>query len=231
MLLCPWEKLPKNMQNESVRPYYDSLSRKTGHLIVKRIIDILFSIIFIIPLLPIYLLVAIAVKVGSRGPVLFKQERVKQFGKPFFILKYRTMVVDAQKIGAQVTAKNDSRVTRVGKFLRASRIDEIPQLFNVLKGDMTFVGTRPEVPRYVAHYSDEMMATLLLPPGVTGTASIAYRNENKLLEENEDPERTYIEKILPEKMAYNLDYLKKLSVKYDFIVMGRTVKCVFEKDE
>ena len=141
------------------------------------------------------------------------------------------MVVDAQKIGAQVTAKNDSRVTRVGKFLRASRIDEIPQLFNVLKGDMTFVGTRPEVPRYVAHYSDEMMATLLLPPGVTGTASIAYRNENKLLEENEDPERTYIEKILPEKMAYNLDYLKKLSVKYDFIVMGRTVKCVFEKDE
>ena len=230
MLAKQWQKLPKSIQNDAVKPYFDSLVKKKFTLFIKRFIDIVVSLIMLIITSPFLLIAGIAVGVSSKGPVFYLQKRVGRYGKEFSIIKFRTMVQNADKIGTQVTVGDrDPRITKVGHFLRATRLDEFPQMINILKGDMTLVGTRPEVPRYVDKYSDEMMATLLLAPGVTGAASIAYRNENEMLAGKEDPEKYYIETILPDKMAINLEYTRTVTVWKDIKILIRTVGCVFKK--
>ena len=159
---------------------------------------------------------------------MFRQVRVTQYGKQFRIFKFRTMVNNADKIGTQVTTKNDARVTKVGKFLRKCRLDEIPQLLNIILGDMTFVGTRPEVVKYVDKYTDEMMATLLLPAGVTSEASIQYKDEELLLAHADDADETYINEVLPEKMKYNLRSIETFSFSSDIRTMLRTVAAVLK---
>lgn len=221
-----WENLPDNMQTDSVRQYYEALRKKQAQLIVKRVFDVVVSLILLVVLSPVFLILWVAIRVDSKGAALFQQIRVTQYGREFRIYKFRTMVVDAEKLGAQVTTKGDSRVTRVGRFLRKCRLDELPQLVNILKGDMSFVGTRPEVPRYVAAYSDVMWATLLLPAGVTSTASIEYKDEDRLLSNAEDADKTYIDAILPEKMRYNLQYLLDYSFWKDIKIMIKTVLAV-----
>lgn len=229
MLLKQFEKLPKNMQNEAVKPYFEVLKKRRGTLFFKRFLDILIASIVLLILSIVMIPAAIAVAVSSKGPVFYCQERVGTLGKPFKMYKFRTMVVDADK-GSKITVgDSDPRITKVGKILRLSRIDEFPQLINVLLGDMSLVGTRPEVQHYVDHYTDEMMATLLVRPGMVSEASIEYRWENDLLEEAEDAEKKYIEEILPAKMKYNLSYTKNLTIGKDVIVLLRTVGCIFHK--
>lgn len=184
--------------------------------------------IMLIILSPIFIVLAIAIKIDSPGPVFFRQERITQYGRIFKIFKFRTMVNNADKIGTQVTVKNDSRITRVGTFIRNCRLDEISQLLNIITGDMTFVGTRPEVKKYVDKYNNEMLATLLLPAGVTSLASIYYKDEAKLLEGIEDTDKTYIEKILPEKMKYNLQAIREFSFMEDIKLMFKTVLAVIK---
>ena len=182
MLVKEWNELPEYMQVEEVRPYYEILRKKKGQLILKRIFDICASLVLIVLLSPIILFFSIWIKLDSKGPVFYRQERITQYGKVFRIFKFRTMVNNADKIGNLVTSKNDSRITKVGEKIRKYRIDEIPQLFNVLIGDMSFVGTRPEVKKYVDQYTPEMYATLLLPAGVTSLASIEFKDEDEILE-------------------------------------------------
>lgn len=230
-MLREWEELPDFMKTEAVRPYYDILSNKKKKLIVKRVFDIVMAAFLLILLSPVMLVIAIAVKLDSKGEVFFRQERVTQYGKTFKIYKFRTMVKDADKLGSQVTTKNDARVTRTGRFLRKYRLDETSQLFNVLSGDMSFVGTRPEVPKYVDRYSDEMCATLLLPAGVTSEASIIYKDEEKLLSaaaDEHETDETYINKVLPEKMKYNLESIKEFSLARELSIMAQTIGAVVE---
>lgn len=221
-----WENLPDNMQTDSVRQYYEALRKKQVQLVAKRVFDVVVSLILLVVLSPVFLILWVAIRVDSKGAALFQQIRVTQYGREFRIYKFRTMVVDAEKLGAHVTTKGDSRVTKVGRFLRKCRLDELPQLVNILKGDMSFVGTRPEVPRYVAAYSEVMWATLLLPAGVTSTASIEYKDEDRLLSNAEDADKTYIDAILPEKMRYNLQYLLDYSFWKDIKIMIKTVLAV-----
>jgi lipopolysaccharide/colanic/teichoic acid biosynthesis glycosyltransferase len=197
--IIDWEQLPKEMQTEEVKKYYDILKNKKVSLFLKRAFDLVVSLVAFIVLLPVYLVLAIAIKVDSPGPVFYRQERVTQYGKRFRIHKFRTMVQNADK-GSQVTVNNDSRITRVGKVIRNCRLDEIAQLIDVIQGTVTLVGVRPESPKYVEEYTSEMMATLLLPAGVTNLASIYYKDEAKLLDGVEDVDSVYIEKILPAKM-------------------------------
>ncbi len=225
MILCKWEKLPEDMRTEAVRPYYDILAKKRFSLFWKRVFDIVVSLILLLLLSPLFLILAIAIKLDSKGPVFYRQVRVTQYGKTFRIFKFRSMVVNADR-GSQVTVSGDARVTRVGKFVRKCRLDEVSQLIDVLRGTMTFVGTRPEVPKYVAAYTDEMRATLLLPAGVTSRASISYKDEADLLDASDDPDRTYVEKILPEKMKYNLDSTRHYSFFGDIGTMFATVFAV-----
>ncbi|WP_347939980.1 sugar transferase [Peribacillus simplex] len=229
MLLLKWDCLPDEMKNESVRKYYDALKRKKATLILKRIFDIVVSLIILIVLLPVFLILCIAIKVDSKGPIMFRQIRVTQYGREFKIFKFRTMVNNAERIGTQVTVKNDSRVTKVGKVLRKSRLDEIPQLLNIFYGDMSFVGTRPEVVKFVDHYTDQMMATLLLPAGVTSEASIVYKDEEKILTNASDADKTYVDVVLPEKMKYNLRSIEELSILGEIKTMVRTVLAIFGK--
>ena len=209
MRLIRWEKLPEEFQNESVRQYYDILRKKRFSLFLKRCFDFFVSLLMLIVLSPLFLILAVAIKIDSKGPVFYRQERITQYGKVFRIFKFRTMVKDADKIGAQVTVGNDARITRVGKFIRKCRLDEICQLIDIFRGKMTFVGTRPEVPKYVGNYTEEMRATLLLPAGVTSLTSIYYKNEDELLSNTENVDETYVNQILPEKMKYNLMAIKK----------------------
>ncbi len=220
-------KLPSEFQNDEVKSYYEILSKKTGSLVLKRLTDIIFSLILTILLIIPILIIAIAVKVTSKGPVFYRQTRVTTYGKHFKILKFRTMVENADQIGTLVTTDSDSRITNVGKFLRKYRLDELPQVFNVLSGSMSVVGTRPEVPRYVEKYEPEYFATLLMPAGITSLASIMYKDEEKLLSTEEDVDTVYIEKILPEKMKYNLSYTKNFGFRSDIKLMFKTVKEVF----
>ena len=226
MSLKRYDSLPEFMKNPEVKEYYDILAKRKGQLILKRIFDIVFGAIGTIVLLPIMIVLAIIIKCESKGPALFKQVRITQYGKEFKILKFRTMVVNAEKIGTQVTSKNDLRVTKVGRFLRKYRLDELPQIINILKGELSFVGTRPEVPRYVNAYTDEMIATLLLPAGVTSEASIEFKDEEKILDNSDNVDNDYIYKVLPLKMKYNLNYIKLFTVFYDFKIMLRTVAAV-----
>ena len=221
-----WNDLPKEMQVEQVIKYYEILQCHKGSLLAKRIFDIIVASLLVVILSPILLLLSILIKIDSPGPVMFRQVRVTTYGKPFRIFKFRTMVNNADKIGTQVTTKGDSRVTRMGKMLRGCRLDELPQLFNVLKGEMSFVGTRPEVEKYVAHYTDEMKATLLMPAGITSRASIEYKDEERLLESAENADEVYIHQVLPEKMKYNLRAIEKFSFWDDIKTMFATVIAV-----
>lgn len=225
-LLKRWEQLPQELQNDSVRPYYEALSRKRGQLLLKRVFDILLSLVLLVLLSPVMLILALAIRLDSPGEVLFRQVRVTQYGQEFRIFKFRTMVANAQQLGTQVTVQGDMRITRVGKLLRKCRLDELPQLLNILMGQMSFVGTRPEVPSYVRQYTPQMLATLLLPAGVTSQASIRYKDEDRLLDSSADPDRTYVEQVLPGKMEYNLNSLLDFSLWQDFKTMVQTVGAV-----
>ena len=226
MMLRKWEDLPAELRTDGARPYYDALARKRGSLICKRLFDVAVSAVMLLLLAPVFLALAVAIKLDSPGPVFYRQVRVTQYGRTFRIFKFRTMVSDADRIGAQVTVGNDSRITRVGRVIRKCRLDELAQLIDVLRGTMTFVGTRPEVPKYVASYTPEMLATLLLPAGVTSLASIRYKDEDRLLTGAADVDRTYVEEVLPGKMQYNLDALKNFSFWGDVRVMFMTVAAV-----
>jgi hypothetical protein len=232
MILKKWENIPDNIKNEKTKEYYDILNSKKITLFLKRLFDIIFSTILLIVLSPILIILAIAIKIDSKGPIFYRQERITQYGKIFKIFKFRTMIFNADKIGALVTTKNDSRITRVGNIIRKCRLDEIPQLINILVGDMTFVGTRPEVKKYVERYTDEMKATLLMPAGVTSIASIKYKNEDeiigKYIEQGEDIDDIYVNRVLPEKMKYNVDYVKKFTIFQDILICVQTVNEVLK---
>lgn len=230
MRIIKWEKLPPEMQCDEVREYYDILKKKKLSLILKRLFDICFSLLGLIVLSPVFLILAIAIKIDSKGPVFYRQLRVTQYNRKFRIFKFRSMVSNADKIGSEVTVKGDSRVTRVGKFIRKCRLDEISQLIDVLRGTMTFVGTRPEATKYVEKYTPEMMATLLLPAGVTSECSIRYKNEDELLDGVEDVDKAYVEKVLPQKMEYNLKAIKEFGFFKDLRTMVRTVFAVLGKE-
>lgn len=226
-MLREWNQLPEYMQTDAVRPYYDQLKKKEFSLFLKRIFDIVVSLVLIVLLSPLLLVLSILIVLDSRGGVFYRQERVTQYGRKFRIFKFRTMVADADKIGTQLTVSNDSRITRVGSVIRKYRLDEIPQLFNILLGDMSLVGTRPESTHYVKHYAPEMFATLLLPAGVTSEASIKYKDEAELLNKADDVDKVYIEKVLPGKMKYNLESISNFSFIKDIETMFRTVIAVF----
>lgn len=227
MLLKKWEDIPEFMKNDEVKRYYDILKKKTISLILKRLFDIIMSLILIIILYPVLLILSIMIKLDSEGPVFYRQERVTQYGRIFRIFKFRTMVTNADKIGALVTTQNDSRITRIGNKIRKCRLDEIPQLFNILLGDMSFVGTRPEVKKYVDAYTDEMKATLLLPAGVTSLASIKFKDEdeilNDLVNESKSIDEIYTLYILPQKMEYNFDYINNFNLIKDLILCVETI--------
>lgn len=221
-----WDELPECMRCDAVRPYYEYLRKKRVSLLLKRAGDLFLAGVLILVLSPVLAVIGVWIKSDSEGPVFFKQERVTTYGSKFWIYKFRTMVVNADKLGTQVTTKEDARITKVGAKIRKYRLDELPQLFNILRGEMTFVGTRPEVPKYVAAYTPEMTATLLLPAGVTSRASIEYKDEDRLLENAADADTVYIREILPEKMRYNLNEIKDFSLLSDIKTMFATVAAV-----
>lgn len=225
-MLREWNQLPEYMQTDAVRPYYDQLKKKEFSLFLKRIFDIVVSLVLIVLLSPLLLVLSILIVLDSKGGVFYRQERVTQYGRKFRIFKFRTMVSDADKIGTQVTVSNDSRITRVGSVIRKYRLDEIPQLFNILLGDMSLVGTRPESTHYVKFYTPEMYATLLLPAGVTSEASIMYKDEADLLDKADDVDKVYIEKVLPGKMRYNLESISNFSFIKEIGTMFKTVLAV-----
>lgn len=226
MIIKNWEKLPENLRKDEVHIYYERLRKKSFSLILKRLFDVIMSLILILILSPVLIIISIIIKKEDGGSVFYRQVRITQYGKEFKIFKFRTMVEGADKIGSLVTRDEDVRITRVGRALRKYRLDELPQLFNILIGDMTFVGTRPEVPKYVERYTDEMMATLLLPAGVTSEASIMFKDEDKFISKEIDVDKVYVEEILPKKMEYNLNQLKNFSIGHEILLLLKTVKAV-----
>lgn len=227
MILKEFKELPKEMQNDSVLKYYDILKQKKIMLLLKRFLDFIGSLILLILLSPILIILAILIKIDSKGPVFYRQERVTTNGKTFKIVKFRTMIQDADKRGTLITGKQDSRITRIGNKIRKCRLDELPQLINILKGEMSFVGTRPEVKKYVDMYTDEMKATLLMPAGVTSMASIKFKDEDEIISKQTKSGKTvdeaYVNDILPEKMKWNLEYIKKFSIFEDLKICIETV--------
>lgn len=223
-----FDDLPQSMQNPETKDYFEKLQNRRGALAGKRVFDIVVSALMLVILSPLLLLTAAAVKADSKGSVFYRQVRVGRYGRNFRIFKFRTMVQDADKKGLAITVGEDPRITRVGRLIRKCRLDEIAQLLNVLNGTMSFVGPRPEVPKYVDAYEDAYMATLLVRPGVTAPSSIYFRNEDEILAASDaDPEVTYVKEILPTKMRLNLEYLDSISVWNDVKVMFQTVKAVF----
>lgn len=229
-MLRKWEELPEFMKVPEVRPYYEILNKKRSSLLLKRVFDILVSLVLIVILAIPMLVIAIWIKADSKGTVFYRQERVTTYGKHFRIHKFRTMVSNADKIGTAVTVGNDSRITRAGSHLRSLRLDELPQVFDVLLGDMSFVGTRPEAVKYVDKYEPEYLATLLMPAGITSEASIRYKDEDRLLNEADDVDRVYMEDVLPEKMKWNLKSVREYSFFGEIGTMFRTVFAVLGKD-
>lgn len=229
MVLKKWEELPAFMQTAEVRPYWESLHKKRGQLALKRAFDIVVALILLILLAIPMIIIAIMVKRDSQGPVFYRQERVTSYGKHFRIHKFRTMVSNADKIGTAVTVGNDSRITKVGAKLRDKRLDELPQLIDVLEGTMSFVGTRPEAVKYVERYKPEYYATLLMPAGITSEASIRYKDEDKLLNAAEDVDQVYVEKVLPGKMKWNLKSIDEFSFIAEIVTMVNTLIAVFER--
>ena len=230
-MLTSWEKLPESIRIPEVRPYYDILNKKRFSLLIKRLFDLFASIVLLILLAVPMIVIAVWIKTDSEGPVFYRQERVTRDGKHFRIHKFRTMVVNADRIGTAVTVGNDKRITNAGEKLRNLRLDELPQLLDVLKGDMSFVGTRPEAVKYVERYEPEYYATLLLPAGITSEASIRYKDENRLLSAADDVDRTYLEQVLPDKMKWNLQELRRFRLLRELGTLFRTVAAVCGKDE
>lgn len=239
MILKRWDVLPEKMRCPEVKKYYDVLSKKKGSLIAKRVFDVVVASLMLVVLSPVMLLLGIAIKLDSKGPVFFRQVRVTTYGKEFRIFKFRTMVNGADKKGTQITTAGDARVTRVGRVIRKCRLDETAQLLDVIRGTMTFVGVRPEVPKYVDQYKPEWLATLLLPAGVTNLTSIYYQDEDKLLDNADSIDSVYIEKVLPGKMKWNLKGLEHFSFFLDiklmfmtfFSMCGKNYTASTEKDE
>ncbi|WP_442867973.1 sugar transferase [Caproiciproducens sp. CPB-2] len=223
-----FKALPKGMRNKYTKEYLTLLNKRRFSLGAKRAFDIVVSLLILAVCSPFFLLLALAVKIDSRGPVFYRQVRVGRYNQDFKIFKFRTMVQDADKIGPPLTVGDDPRVTKVGRFIRKLRLDEFSQLLNVLGGSMSLVGPRPEVRKYVDVYAPEYMATLLIRPGITATSSIAFKDEDSLLNAAEDPEKVYVEQILPPKMAYNLEYMKNISLLNDIKIMFRTVGAVLK---
>lgn len=226
-MLTKFEELPLVMRNDFVRSYHEILSAKAGTLRAKRVVDVLIASVLIVISSPFLLIFSVLIKLTSAGNVFFLQERIGKDNKPFFIFKFRTMVQDADKKGVQLTTGNDARITTFGKFMRKINMDEMPQLFNVIKGDMSIIGTRPEVARYVECYTPEMYATLLIAPGMLSMASVLYKGENQLLDGAVDPVAVYVNEILPDKMKYNLEYLKNITVLGDLKLIGKSIAAAF----
>lgn len=229
-MLKRWEDLPDFMRTPEVRPYWEALNRKRGQLALKRAFDVVVGLIIFVLLLIPMAIIAVMIKLDSPGPIFYRQERVTAYGKHFKIHKFRTMVNNADKIGTAVTVDGDSRITKVGSKLRGHRLDEFPQIIDVILGDMSFVGTRPEAVKYVEQYKPEYNATLLMPAGITSEASIRYKDEAELLNAADDVDRVYIEKVLPGKMKWNLRSIKKFSFFGDIATMFRTVFAVLGKE-
>lgn len=229
-MLREWENLPTWMKCPEVKEYYDILAKRKLSLRIKRIFDIVAASLLLIVLAIPMIIIAIMIKLDSHGSVFFRQERVTRYGKKFRIHKFRTMVNNADKIGSAVTVNGDNRITKIGSKLRKLRLDELPQLLDVLSGNMSFVGTRPESVKYVKKYSKEMLATLLLPAGITSEASIRYKDEAILLDKVDNIDDIYTEKILPEKMKYNLESIKKFGFFREIATMFRTVFAVVGKE-
>ena len=227
MLLKEWNELPESMKKSEVKVYYDILQKKKVSLGLKRLFDIVMSSVLIVLASPVLFFVAVWIKLDSQGPVFYRQTRITQYGEEFRIFKFRSMVTDADK-GSLLTVGGDSRITKTGRFIRKYKFDEFSQLIDVLRGTMTFLGTRPEVPKYVEKYTPEMMATLLLPAGITSEASVYYKDENELLDAAEDVEKTYLEVVLPDKMKYNLAAIRSFSFLDDIKVMILTALAVFK---
>lgn len=225
-----WEELPEFMRTPEVRPYWEKLNKKRFQLGLKRAFDLVMAIIVLIVTAIPMAVIAVMIKLDSRGPVFYKQERVTTYGKKFKIHKFRTMVSNADKIGTAVTVSGDSRITAVGRKLRSLRLDELPQVFDVINGDMSFVGTRPEVTKYVKKYKPEFYATLLMPAGITSETSIRYKDENKLLDAADDVDKVYIEQVLPAKMVWNLESVRRFRFLREILTMIRTVAAVLGKD-
>lgn len=229
-MLKKWESLPDFMKNEEVREYYDILQKKKISMFLKRVLDLCGGLFLLVILAIPMGIIAVMIKVDSEGPVFYRQERVTRYGKHFRIHKFRTMVSNADMIGSSVTVGNDSRITKVGSKLRGYRLDELPQVLDLISGNMSFVGTRPEAVKYVEKYKEEYMATLLLPAGVTSEASIRYKDEAELLDAADDVDRVYIEDVLPGKMEYNLESIRNFSFSGELATMFRTVFAVLGKD-
>lgn len=230
MVLRKWDDLPDFMKTEEVRPYYEALKKKRFSLFFKRMVDLIGGVVLLVLLAIPMAIISVLIKLDSEGPVFYRQERVTTYGKHFRIHKFRTMVSNADKIGTAVTVGNDSRITKIGAKLRGCRMDELPQVLDLITGNMSFVGTRPEAVRYVEKYKPEYMATLLLPAGITSEASIRYKDETELLENAVDVDRVYVEDILPGKMKYNLLTIKDFSFVGEIKTMFRTVFAVLGKD-
>ena len=229
-MLKEWNDLPEFMRTPEVKPYWEVLRRRRGQIILKRIFDLFVAaVLFMILAIPMAV-IAVIIKAEDPGPVLYRQERVTTYGQRFRIHKFRTMVVNADKIGTAVTVGDDPRITKIGKKLRRFRLDELPQLIDVLQGNMSFVGTRPEAVKYVELYKPEYNATLLLPAGITSEASIRYKDEDKLLNTADDVDKVYIEKVLPAKMVWNLESIKRFRFLREILIMLRTVLAVLGKD-
>ena len=224
--------IDQRFETEIVKKYREEIEKRKISLFLKLFLDKVLALVLLIPLSPIILAIAIWIKLDSEGPVFYRQERITTYGRPFRIFKFRTMVKDADKLGAAVTEHNDPRISRAGDKLRKVRLDELPQLFNVLLGDMSFVGVRPEVAKYVNRYTDEMNATLLLPAGITSPASIEYKDEDEVIEKFKGTGRSiddiYIEEVLPDKMKYNLEYIKNFSIINDIKIMIQTALAVIK---
>ncbi|MBQ9530759.1 MAG: sugar transferase [Eubacterium sp.] len=225
-----WENLPHDLQCDEVRKYYDILKRKKLSIALKRIFDFIVALVFLILCVVPMAVISLIIAAESKGGIFYRQERVTTYGKVFKIHKFRTMVANADKKGTLVTVDGDSRITKSGQFLRKYRLDELPQLIDVLEGNMSFVGTRPEVPKYVDAYSNEMKATLLLPAGITSEASIRFKDEAEMLSNVQDADEVYVNKVLPSKMKYNLVSIKNFSFFSDVLTMFRTVFAVFGKE-
>ncbi|MBQ7863264.1 MAG: sugar transferase [Lachnospiraceae bacterium] len=229
-MLRKWEDLPEFMKTPEVRPYWEKLWKKRWQLVLKRMFDLVVSLILFAVIAIPMIIIAVLIKIDSEGPVYYRQERVTTYGKHFRIHKFRTMVSNADKIGSAVTVRNDSRITRVGSMLRRVRLDELPQVLDVIVGTMSFVGTRPEAVKYVEKYKDVYNATLLMPAGITSEASIRYKDEDKLLNAADDVDKVYIEQVLPRKMKWNLKSIEKFSFFGEIATMFRTIFAVMGKD-
>ena len=230
MILRRWEDLPSFMRTDEVRPYWEILWKKRRHLAVKRAFDVFTALLLLLVAAVPMIVIAVMIKLDSKGPVMYRQERVTTYGKRFRIHKFRTMIQNADRVGTAVTVSNDARITRVGSLLRGLRLDELPQLIDVLEGTMSFVGTRPEASKYVKQYRPEFNATLLMPAGITSEASIRYKDEYKLLSVSDDVDKTYIEQVLPGKMVWNLNSIERFSFMRELLTMIRTILAVFGKE-